>query len=142
MCGCLRVWLGYMLCRGALTDKVGVDARVAGLPGAVTHAQHGAHTGLRQVVVQAAEVVAERPDAGLADVIHVEVAPGGLDWRHGEVLRGRRSECRAAQQAGGIHATRALLARQVRTVQMVSASPHTKSHPRELHALTVKLQMG
>jgi hypothetical protein len=48
-------------------------------PRAVTHAERGAHIFLREVVVQAAEVVAQRHDARPADVVDVDIARGQED---------------------------------------------------------------
>ena len=89
----------------ARTRHVAVDVGRAALPGASAHAQRLAHGRLRQVVVQAREVIAERADALLAraggrvgpcappgraggcsgapgarlpHVVHVEVAAGRL----------------------------------------------------------------
>ena len=50
------------------------STRCCNLARAIADAELRAHVRLRKVLVQQGEVVAQGPEAGLADVVHIEVA--------------------------------------------------------------------
>ena len=64
-----------------LTKEVIVNILITGLPlsGALVNSQSPPYFGLCKVVVEAAKVITQLTDAGLSDVINIEVSTSNLD---------------------------------------------------------------
>ena len=71
-----------------LTEEVIVNILIAGLPlsGTLINSQSPPYSGLCKVVVEAAKVITKLTDAGLSNVIDIEVSTSSLDGPNNCVL--------------------------------------------------------